>query len=77
MTALATAAPYALPLAQLERAVKAAGYHRTHEYDVLAEMAYLVGKGLATEGNAELSAALKRWRVTASGTEYAEANALI
>jgi hypothetical protein len=76
LAALAAASPVSVPLATLEQQTRIAGF-RLPDGTVEAELAYLVGKGLAQEDRHGLSAALVRWRITAAGTDMAEAEGLI
>jgi len=76
VAALAVPPAVSLPLATLLLAARAAGFHLTGE-ELLPHLKYLCGLGLAREQEEKLSAAVKRWEITAEGTEFAEREGLV
>lgn len=76
LAALVTASPMSLPLATLLGASRAAGFSLSGD-ELLREMAYLEGSGMAAAKSARLSAGVKRWEGTAEATNYCEAEGLV
>lgn len=71
------ASPAALALDTLLRNVQLVANARILDFEVERELAHLVSKGFAEETTTELSRGLKRWRITAPGTELLEELGLV
>jgi hypothetical protein len=76
VAALVTMSPMSLPLATLQGTARAAGF-RLEDPELLREIEYLVGKGMAELVKTKLSAGLQRWKSTADATDYCEEKGLI
>ena len=76
MAALVTASPLSLPLGTLRNAARAAGF-KIDDVALEAHLEYLVGSGFLIELRDKISAGVKRWKSTAAGTDYCEAEGLV
>lgn len=76
VAALATMGDLGCNLATLRGTARAAGFV-INDNETMLHLSYIKGKGLAEQSTASLSAAACRWKITAAGTDYAEANLLI
>lgn len=76
LAALVTMAPMSLPMATLQGTARAAGF-KLDDAELAREIGYLVGKGMAEESAAKLSAGAKRWKSTAAAVDYCEEKGLV
>lgn len=74
---LEAASPVSLPITTLAQGVRLAGFADRLDTEVRADLDYLVDKGLAIESTNEISAGLKRWKLTAEGREFLEGKGLV
>ena len=54
--------------------MKCGGFPKTDAAEMEREIEYLVAKGLVSIDRGAISAGVKRYKITASGIEYLEAN---
>ena len=53
--------------------LRCGGFPKTDEAELEHEVQYLISKGFVSLDNASISAGVKRYTITATGTEYLEA----
>lgn len=73
---LAASTPVALPESTLAEGLRIAGYN-TLENELRGHLIYLEEKGCINQLPSELSAGLRRYRISAAGRDYLEREALI
>ena len=75
LTALSAVSPVSLPISTIVQRTHLAGFNVGRD-EVERELAYLAGKGYVAQSPAELSRGINRYRLTAEGIDYLEANGL-
>ena len=73
----AAAGSTGMPIRGVLGNLRAYGFANLTEADADAHLHFLVSDGKLTVGAQAMSAAVKRWTITADGTRYAEANGLL